>query len=85
MAITTRPNITFAILKLSRFLTNPNPIYIQMVNKIINYLLSIYILRFKFGRGNKLKIIINAFFTNNISNQKNSQGYTIHLLKGLII
>ena len=56
-----------------------------MVNKIINYLLGIYILRFKFGGGDKLKIITNASFTNNISDQKNLQGYTIRLFKGLII
>ena len=36
----------------------------------MNYLLSIYILRFKFGGGDKLEIITNTFFTDNINNQK---------------
>ena len=84
MAIITYPNITFTILKLLHFLTNPNPTYIQVVNKIINYLLSTYTLRLKFGGGDKLKIAINASFTNNTNNQKNSQEYTIHLFKRLI-
>ena len=70
MAIITRLDITFAILKLLHFLTNPSPIYIQAVNKIINYLLSIYILGFKFGGGDKLEIITNASFADNISDRK---------------
>ena len=84
MAIITRLNIIFAILKLSHFLTNPNPTHIQIVNKIINYLLSTRILKLKFGGGNKLKIVTDASFTDNISDQKSSQGYTIRLFKELI-
>ena len=38
-----------------------------MVNKVINYLLSICILGFTFGGGNKLEIIIDVSFTDNIS------------------
>ena len=67
MVIITYLDIVFAILKLLHFLTNPNPIYIQVVNKVINYLLGIYILKFKFGGGDKLKIIINTSFMDNIS------------------
>ena len=84
MAIIIRPNIIFVILKLLYFLINPNPIYMQMVNKVINYLLGTRILRLKFRGGDKLKIITNASFTDNINNQKSSQRYTIHLFKGLI-
>ena len=68
MAIITRPNIIFGILKLLYFLTNLSLIYIQTVNKIINYLLGTRILKFKFKGGNKLKIVTNASFTNNINN-----------------
>ena len=67
VAITTYPNIAFATLKLLRFLTNPNPIHMQAVNKIISYLLSTRTLRLKFGGGDKLKIATDAFFANNIS------------------
>ena len=84
MAIITRLNIIFVILKLLHFLTNPNPIHMQAVNKVINYLLSICILRLKFGGGDKLKIVINASFADNINNRKNSQEYTMRLFKGLI-
>ena len=85
MAIITYLNIIFTILKLLYFLTNPNPIHIQAVNKIINYLLSICILRFKFGGGNKLEIVTDTSFTDNTSDRKSSQGYTIRLFRGLII
>ena len=43
-----------------------------MVNKIINYLLSTYTLRFKFGGGDELKIITDISFVNNISDRKSS-------------
>ena len=68
IAIIIRLNIIFAILKLLRFFINPNPIYIQVVNKIINYSLGICILGFKFGGGDKLGIIMNVSFANNINN-----------------
>ena len=68
MAIITGLNIIFVILKLSHFLTNPNPIHIQTVNKVINYLLSTRILKLKFGGGDKLKIVTDTFFVNDINN-----------------
>ena len=68
MVIIIRLNIIFVILKLLYFLITPNPIYIQTVNKIINYLLNIRILRFKFGVTDKLEIVIDASFTDNINN-----------------
>ena len=72
MAIITRLNIIFAILKLLHFLTNPSPTHIQAVNKIINYLLNTRILKLEFRGGDKLKIVTNTSFTNNINDQKNS-------------
>ena len=38
-----------------------------MVNKVINYLLSTRILRFKFGGRDKLEIITDTCFADNIS------------------
>ena len=84
MAITIYPNIIFTILKLSHFLTNPSPTYVQVVNKVINYLLSTRTLGLKFKGRDKLEIVTNTSFTDNISDQKSSQGYTMHLFKGLI-
>ena len=70
MVIITRLNIIFAILKLSCFFINPSLIHMQMVNKVINYLLSTRILGLKFGGGDKLKIVTDISFTNDISDRK---------------
>ena len=85
MAIITYLNIIFVILKLLHFLTNPSPTYIYTVNKVINYLLNTYTLKLKFGERDKLKIVTDASFADNISDRKSLQGYTIRLFKGLII
>ena len=42
----------------------------QVVNKVINYLLGIYILGFKFGGGDKLEIVTDASFVDNINDRK---------------
>ena len=84
MAIITRLNIIFIILKLLRFFTNPSPTYMQAVNKVINYLLGTCTLGFKFGGGDKLKIVTDASFADDISDQKSLQGYTMRLFRGLI-
>ena len=39
-----------------------------MVNKVVNYLLRIRILKFKFGGGDKLEIVTDASFINNTNN-----------------
>ena len=57
----------------------------QVVNKVINYLLNTRILGLKFGGGDKLEIVIDASFVDDISDRKSLQGYTIRLFKGLII
>ena len=49
---------------------NPSPIYMQIVNKIINYLLSTRTLKLKFGGGNKLEIITDTSFADDTSDQK---------------
>ena len=84
MAITTGLNIIFIILKLLRFLTNLSPIYMQAVNKVINYLLGICTLGLKFGGGDELEIVTDTSFADDISDQKSSQGYIMRLFGGLI-
>ena len=42
----------------------------QAVNKIINYLLGIRTLGLKFEGGDKLEIVTDASFTDDISNRK---------------
>ena len=42
----------------------------QVVNKVMNHLLSIYTLGLKFGGVDKLEIVTDAFFINDIKNRK---------------
>ena len=84
MAITTRLNITFTVLRLTRFLINPGPLYHKITNKIINYLTSTKNLALYFGGSNNLEVINNALFTDNILDRKSFQAFIIKLFKGLI-
>ena len=65
MAVTTRPDVAFAVLRLARFLINPGPLYHKVANKMINYLIRIKNLVLYFGGLNNLEVISNTLFVNN--------------------
>ena len=65
MAVIIRPDMAFTVLRLVRFLINPGPLYHKVINKVINYLVSIKNLTLYFGGFNNLEIINNALFVNN--------------------
>ena len=65
MAVTTRPDITFTVLPLIRFLINPGPLYHKTADKVINYLTSIKNLTLYFGGFNNLEVVNNTLFINN--------------------
>ena len=72
MAVTTRPDIAFAVLRLIRFLINPGPLYYKIINKVINHLVSIKDLALHFGGFNDLEVVSDALFADNTLNRKNS-------------
>ena len=72
MAVTTRPDMVFAVSRLARFLINPGPLYHKVADKVINYLVNIKNLILYFGGFNNLKVISNVLFINNTLNRKNS-------------
>ena len=72
MAVTTRPDIAFAVSRLARFLINPGPLYHKVANKVINYLTNIKDLALYFGGSNNLEVINNTLFVNNTLDRKNS-------------
>ena len=72
MVVTTRPNITFTVSRLARFLINPGPLHHKAANKVINYLTSIKNLTLYFRGFNNLKVISNALFADNTLDRKNS-------------
>ena len=70
MAVTTRPDIAFAVSRLARFLINPGPLYHKVTNKVINYLTSIKNLNLYFGGFNNLEVVNNALFADNTLDRK---------------
>ena len=70
MAVTTRPDMAFTVLRLVRFLINPGPLYYKVVNKVIGYLISIKDLILYFGGFNNLEVVSNALFANNTLDRK---------------
>ena len=77
--------MAFAVLQLARFLINPGPLYYKVINKVINYLISIKDLTLYFGGFNNLKIINNVLFTDNTLDRKSSQVFIVKLFGGLIL
>ena len=72
MAVTTRPDVAFTVLRLVRFLINPGPLHHKVANKVINYLISIKDLALYFGGFNNLEVVNNVLFVNNTLDRKNS-------------
>ena len=71
MAVTTRPDVAFAVSRLARFLINPGPLHHKVTDKVINYLMSIKDLALYFGGFNDLEVVSNALFADNTLDRKN--------------
>ena len=72
MAVTTRPDMAFTVLRLARFLINPGPLHHKVIDKVINYLISTKNLTLYFGGFNDLEVVNNALFVNNTLDRKSS-------------
>ena len=70
MAVTTRPDMAFAMSRLTRFLINPGPLYHKVTNRVINYLANIKDLTLYFGGFNNYKMVSDALFTDNTLDRK---------------
>ena len=65
MAVTTRPDIAFAVSRLARFLINPGPLHYKVINKVIGYLINTKDLTLYFGGFNNLEVISDVLFADN--------------------
>ena len=70
MAVTTRPDMAFAVLWLARFLINPGPLYHKVADRVINYLVSIKNLALYFGGFNNLEVVSDILFADNTLDRK---------------
>ena len=72
MAVTTRPDMAFTVLRLVRFLINPGLLHYKAADKVINYLVSIKNLTLYFGGFNNFEVVSNTLFADNTLDRKNS-------------
>jgi hypothetical protein len=83
-AVITRPDIAFAISRLTRFNLNPSPEHHAAATRIINYLLSTRFHALELGGGDTLETWSDASFADNSTDRKSSQAYVIRLFGGTI-
>ena len=72
MAVTTKPDMAFTVLRLARFLINPGPLHHKAANKVIGYLTSTKNLALHFGGFNDLEVVSDALFADNTLDRKSS-------------
>ena len=72
MAVITRPDMAFAVLRLARFLINLSPLYHKVVDKVISYLASIKDLALYFGGFNNLEVVSDTLFAKDTLDRKRS-------------
>jgi hypothetical protein len=89
-AITTRPDVAFAVLRLAWFNRNSMPIHHEAVDRVIRYLYGLKHMAICYGGdtgGSGTQAFIyasNASFADNSIDRKSSQGYIMMLFNGAI-
>jgi hypothetical protein len=86
-AITTRPDIAFAVSRLARFNTNPSELHHQAADRTIKYLYATKGRALRYGGDNQARSFIcasDASFADNTLDRKSSQGYIMKLFGGPI-
>jgi hypothetical protein len=71
-AITTRLDIAFTTLRLTRFLINLSKEYYTATNRVLLYLNKTKSLALKLRKGDYLKVVSNTLFVDNTLNRKSS-------------
>lgn len=83
-AVITRPDVAFAISRLSRFNTNPGPEHHRAADQVLNYLLGTKALALQFGGEDNFVVSSDASFADNTLDRKSSQAYVMKLFGGII-
>jgi ABC-type branched-subunit amino acid transport system ATPase component len=83
-AISTRPNIAFAISRLAKFLNNPSSAHYKAADRALMYLYNTRQLFLRFCGQDNLVVASDASFANNSTDRKGSQAFAIKLFGGLV-
>lgn len=83
-AVQTRPDIAFAISRLSRFNMNPSKTHHDAADRVLRYLLRTRTLGLQFGGGDTFDVATDASFADNTLDRKSSHAYAMRLFGGLI-
>ena len=83
-AVVTRPDIAFAALRLSRFLTNPSPVYHEAADRVILYLKHTANFALQLGQKDDFTVYSDASFADNTLDRKSSQAYLMQLFGGTV-
>ncbi|KAE8548982.1 hypothetical protein EYB25_009365 [Talaromyces marneffei] len=83
-AVSTRPDVAFAVSRLARFLTNPGPKHHKAADKVLSYLRRFRTYALKLGGGDDYTVSTDASFGDNTLDRKSSQAYVMTLFGGTI-
>jgi hypothetical protein len=86
-AVVSRPDISFAAARLSRFNHRPGPAHHEAADRLIRYFYRTRYLCIRYGHQPTASSLIcasDASFADNVIDRKSSQGYAIKLFGGLV-
>ncbi|KAL3712549.1 hypothetical protein TMatcc_001248 [Talaromyces marneffei ATCC 18224] len=83
-AVSTRPDVAFAVSRLARFLSNPGPEHHKAADKVLCYLKRHHAYALRLGGGDDFSVSTDASFADNTLDRKSSQAYVMTLFGGTI-
>ena len=83
-AVISRPDIAFAVSRLSHYFTNPGPLHQVAADRTLLYLKKHRDLGLQLGGGDEYMVASDASFADNSADRKSSQGYAMKLFGGLV-
>ena len=84
VAVSTRPDIAFAVSRLARFNSNPSQQHRTEADRVILYLVRTKNLGLQFGGADKFEVASDASFADNTMDRTSSQAYVMKLFGGTI-
>uniref|UniRef100_A0A093ULN7 Retrovirus-related Pol polyprotein from transposon TNT 1-94 n=1 Tax=Talaromyces marneffei PM1 TaxID=1077442 RepID=A0A093ULN7_TALMA len=83
-AVSTRPDVAFAVSRLARFLSNPGPKHHKAADKVLCYLERHRAYALRLGGSEDFSVSTDASFADNTLDRKSSQAYVMTLFGGTI-